>query len=185
MLGSGMVTYSDETKTKISDANADTDVQGHGSNLHSGLVLAEQLLSGDEDLEESHKYVILLADAKAYIWNDADNKPIQFYAQGFRNANVRNNGVPYNEQMGGIYNKENKASRYHDVPYETENAFPSFIDHSVDNLTVLRESSDYYQRLYDSTNEELKSATPYGFRLIIRDIPDMRTRTPLQGQRLM
>ena len=41
-----------------------------GSNLHSGLLAAQKLLDGDEEVDNDRKYLITVTDALTYYWND-------------------------------------------------------------------------------------------------------------------
>ena len=44
-----------------------------GSNMHSGLLKASEMLSGDFEVSDSRKYLILVSDGIIYTWNDNDN----------------------------------------------------------------------------------------------------------------
>ena len=83
---------------------------GRGSGPHSGLDMADEWLKADTDVDDSHKYVILLTDGKGYIWNDDNNVPTTIYSQYYQWArgigahNVANGGkVSLSQTMG--YNK--------------------------------------------------------------------------------
>ena len=67
------------------DGKADTDAQekvvlkylkadekfiNKGSNLHAGLLGAQELLEGDNAVSDSRKYVVTVSDGMTYYWND-------------------------------------------------------------------------------------------------------------------
>ena len=159
MLGTGLTVYDDSSKDKINTAIANDSVDGHGSNAHSGLVMAEQLLKGDTEVKDSNKYVVFLTDGKNYIWNNEKNEPTTIYAQYLRKTAVQDLGYPVLNQYANSYNRE-QGNVYLTV---------SGIDRTVlhfavgDNLNTHDPSnSDYFRRLYNSDNEELLStATVY------------------------
>ncbi|MBO4359379.1 MAG: VWA domain-containing protein, partial [Eubacteriaceae bacterium] len=85
-IGNDLVEYSASTKETIRTAIAtnisdDVTYPSRGSNLDSGLVLAQTLLDGDKDVPNSNKYVIALTDGKNYIWyDDTKNQPMGIYS---------------------------------------------------------------------------------------------------------
>lgn len=60
---------SDETKdtvTEFMDKRPDVG----GSNMHKGLLVAQKMLDGDTSVDDSRKYMVLVSDGIAYIWDD-------------------------------------------------------------------------------------------------------------------
>ena len=45
----------------------------HGSNLHTGLVEADTMLSGDSAVNSDNKYVIVISDGLVYYWGDSSD----------------------------------------------------------------------------------------------------------------
>ncbi len=106
----GLKTYEESTKGEIMDAiNVDnpkaTRPYGSGSNAHGGLIMADELLSGDTEVPDDHKYVVFLTDGKNYIWNNSNNEPVAYHAQYFKSAAIQGGGVPAPAQNAG-QNKE-------------------------------------------------------------------------------
>ena len=147
MLGDGMIPY-DKNDSTILDAIKNTDVPGSGSNVHSGLMMADELLKSS-DLPDSNKYVVLLTDGRSYIWNDEDGNPTTYYTQWYGNGPAPTTyrtfqGNPTISQSAGERNKE---------------------DYSVDVIDPTGKSKlfyfDNYQDLFDSTDSELTGDTGY------------------------
>lgn len=106
-----LVTYSDDTKTYIEQAlSMDEDAVkaafGSGSNTHGGIDIANEWLKADDEVDDDHKYLVLLTDGKTYIWNDANHQPTTIYAQWYRSNSyaMQNGGKPALNQVIG-YNK--------------------------------------------------------------------------------
>ncbi len=106
-----LVTYSDDTKTYIERALSMTEDEvkaafGSGSNTHGGIDIANEWLKADEEVDDDHKYLVLLTDGKTYIWNDASHEPTTIYAQWYRSNSyaIQNSGKPALNQVVG-YNK--------------------------------------------------------------------------------
>lgn len=163
---SGLVVYSDETKNLIADALAleEADMPqaewGRGSNLHSGLVMAEQMLEGDEQLSDDHKYVIALTDCKTYIWNDDEGNPVCYYSQWYDGSksprNTINGEGNINVAQKASYNK---YAYYADVldPTNGSNVF-AFQDHMPVQNNVENRYLNFVD-LYNSTDPELTGDT--------------------------
>ena len=155
----GLVTYSDSTKQKIIDA-INYDFDAHGSNAHSGLIMAHELLQ-KSDTEKDHKYVVFLTDGKNYIWNNEKNEPVTYYTQAVSQKTVQKSGKPVLNQIYNDYNRE-QGETYYKIPGVTNmsslNDLFIFIPDSIPTNTNYT-TSDYYQNIYDSNNEELKSTS--------------------------
>lgn len=160
MLENGLKEYNDSTKDTIIAAIKNSTVPGSGSNAHSGLIMADQLLTADTEVDDDHKYVIFLTDGKNYIWNNEDNEPMTYYAHYLRgNAVIQDDGYPVLNQYSGIYNKELGS---------TYNVFASITDHTPFCFYVSGSSdgssSVYYKKLFDSDLAEIKATnTKYDF----------------------
>ena len=147
---SGLTTLSEATTDIIDQALAMSgkSVPGSGTNMHGGLVMANQWLS-ESGVDNNNKYVVLLTDGKSYIWNNDDDEPTTYYSQYYKwtrgkGANtIQSNGAPSLSQSVG-YNKK---------------------DYALDVLDPTGKSNifffDTYQDLYDSTNEDLTSDTGF------------------------
>ena len=177
----GLKTYDDSTKGTIIDAinvdnPKDTRPYGSGSNAHGGLIMAEDLLSGDSDVPDDHKYVVFLTDGKNYIWNNSDNEPVAYHAQYFKSAAIQSGGVPGPAQNAG-QNKE--AGNGSQNQYST---FPG-MDTSDSFYGPVTSDGQYYQRLYDSSNAELSNTeTEYDFPCYYTGYyPEVAQRTAVAG----
>lgn len=177
----GLKTYDDSTKGTIIDAinvdnPKDTRPYGSGSNAHGGLIMAEDLLSGDSDVPDDHKYVVFLTDGKNYIWNNSDNEPVAYHAQYFKSAAIQSGGVPGPAQNAG-QNKE--AGNGSQNQYST---FPG-MDTSDSFYGPVTSDGKYYQRLYDSSNAELSNTeTEYDFPCYYTGYyPEVAQRTAVAG----
>lgn len=161
MIGSGMIQYDGSSKDLILSAVANNTVPGSGSNGHSGLVMAEQMLSADKEVDNDHKYVVFLTDGKNYIWNNAANEPVTIYQQWLKSATAQKNGKPVLNQYGGITQKENGAypSVYNYIPQITDHQTLIFSE----GLDINAYNSAYYTNLYNSTHPDLTGPTKYDF----------------------
>ena len=108
---SGLTVYSDASKTYIEQAlNMDEDdikaAFGSGSNTHGGIDIANEWLKADKEVDDDHKYLVLLTDGKTYIWNNENHEPTTIYAQWYRSNSyaMQNSGKPALNQVIG-YNK--------------------------------------------------------------------------------
>lgn len=163
-VGEGLILYDDSSKKGIIDAINEENPKperpyGGGSNAHGGLIMAEDLLSKDEEVPNERKYVVFLTDGKNYIWNNEKNEAVTYYAQVFNSAKIQNSGVPYVAQNAG----RNKEAGNGVVPgtYTSVDGIDSTNAFFGPTTTT---SGEYYQRLYDSTNPELADTeTEYDF----------------------
>ena len=138
---SGLIRYSEAVKDIIESALKVTPA-GNGSNIHSGLRMADKWLS-DSSVDNNNKYVVMLTDGKSYIWNDDEDNPTSFYTQGYKHYAMYKSdtipaGLPHVAQTTGSYDKD---------------SYP------IDSNTVFW--FDDYEDLYNSENEELTSASKY------------------------
>ena len=112
---SGLTLYSDDTKSYIEQAlsMSEADIKaafGNGSNTHGGIDIANEWLKADNEVDDDHKYLVLLTDGKTYIWNDENHEPTTIYSQWFRSNSYAmqpagaNAGKPALNQSVG-YNK--------------------------------------------------------------------------------
>lgn len=177
----GLKTYDESTKGEIIDAiNVDnpkeTRPYGSGSNAHGGLIMAEELLNGDTEVPDDHKYVVFLTDGKNYIWNNSKNEPVAYHAQYYKSASIQNKGVPAPAQNAG-QNKE--AGQGSENQYST---FPG-MDTSDSFFGPVTSDGEYYQRVYDSSNEELSNTeTEYDFPCYYTGYyPEVAQRTGVDG----
>jgi Mg-chelatase subunit ChlD len=108
---SGLTVYNDASKTYIEQAlnMSEDDIKaafGSGSNTHGGIDIANEWLKADTEVDDDHKYLVLLTDGKTYIWNDDNHEPTTIYAQWYRSNSytMQNSGKPALNQVIG-YNK--------------------------------------------------------------------------------
>ncbi len=167
---SGLVKYSDETKELIKNAvsfpEADLKALSSGTNMHGGLVMADQWLTDDEDIQDDHKYVIFLLDGKTYIWNDEQDVATSVYGQYMAKGTVY--PTPAVGQQTIAYSKS--AYRFIDNV--------NFFAASADDLADLsfdeyfEKTGNFYTndfaKLYASTKykSELSSRTKYDYRCL-------------------
>lgn len=138
---SGLIRYSEAVRDIIKNA-LNVNPSGNGSNIHSGLRMADKWLS-DSSVDKNNKYVVLLTDGKSYIWNDDEDNPTSIYTQGYKHYAMYKSdtipaGLPHVGQTTGSYDKD---------------SYP------IDSNTVFW--FDDYEDLYNSENEELTSASKY------------------------
>ncbi len=148
---SGLVRYTDDTATIIENA-INSAPAGSGSNVHSGLQLANKWLEKDTEVLDSKKNVVLLTDGKSYIWTDEDGNAITNYAQLLNKNTVSNSGIPQANQKQ-LNDKYQWYSFYKKLA-ENIDKFVSFA----------KDDNNYeisFEKLYNSTNEELKNTTKY------------------------
>ena len=65
--------------------NADGNFINKGSNLHAGLLGAQELLEGDNAVSDSRKYVVTVTDGMTYYW-DKDGKTYAIYNNGYSSS---------------------------------------------------------------------------------------------------
>ena len=148
---SGLVEYSDETKDAIDAGIGVTEAElkalSSGTNMHGGLDLANEWLEADTEVEDDHKFVILLMDGKTYIWNNEANEPTTYYTQYQNSSGVK--GVPAIGQTTGAYTKSAYKHKdnyyYNDMTDPTKMFyFADFADlYSVDNAEIASTETDY------------------------------------------
>ena len=97
MLGTGLTEYT-ANSAAINAAINNIEVPGSGSNVHSGLRKAKELLDKDDAVKNENKFIILLTDGKSYIWNNEDDEPVLYYAQYFQNGTMQYD-VKYPENL--------------------------------------------------------------------------------------
>ena len=82
---SGLVEYSADTAAAITAGlnytEADLKALSSGTNMHGALKMANDWLTADTEVEDDHKYVIMLTDGKTYMWNNEDDVPMTYYGQ--------------------------------------------------------------------------------------------------------
>ena len=143
---SGLVEYSEDTKSVIDAGIAYTEAQlkalSSGTNMHGGLDKANEWLEADTSVEDDHKFVILLMDGKTYIWNNEENDPTTYYTQYQSSSGVT--GKPSVGQSTGAYTKS--AYKHKDNYFYTD----------MSDLSKMFYFEDYAD-LYAVDNEEIAS----------------------------
>ena len=79
----------DNTKDKLSEFMATRPKVG-GSNMSMGILAAEQMLDADTTVDASRKYMILVSDGIAYIWDDPNTPERENIGVNFSNADTPN-----------------------------------------------------------------------------------------------
>lgn len=150
----GLVAYSDDTSELIKNAvdYPKSGLMSSGTNLHGGLDLADEWLTADADVPNSHKYVIALTDGKSYIWNSDDNEPTTIYSQNYRHFAIAKNGMPELNQASGYDTASYPYTEYVSDPNGVLGSVFWFQD---------SDKNDSYQMLYNSTSEELTGTYKY------------------------
>ena len=98
------VTNAEDLKSAVSSA-ARTGL--HGSNVQSGLIEADQMLSTDTEVANSRKYVVLIADGHTYQFSK--EKEYETYTE---------NGTSFNAlKTYGIYNENDLYAYSHGISY--------------------------------------------------------------------
>ena len=60
---------------------ADDNFIAKGSNLHAGLMAAQKMLTADDSVEASRKYLVSVSDGKTYYWNDEEDNVYGVYSE--------------------------------------------------------------------------------------------------------
>lgn len=153
-----LVEYSDASKPYIEGAltMSEEDIKaafGSGSNTHGGIDIANEWLEGDTELDDSHKYLVLLTDGKTYIWNNDEHEPTTIYSQWYRSNKyaMQNGGKPALNQVTG-YNK---------YDYSVDVLDPS----GKSNIYVFGKKDPWdksdYEELYNSEDPELTGVSQW------------------------
>lgn len=156
---SGLVQYGPDTAQTIVDAinfkESDLKKLSSGTNMHGGLVMANEMLVADESVSNDMKYVFFLLDGKTYIWNNEANEPTTVYTQ-YQNSGGAH-GEPTVGQVTGAYSKsayKHKDQYYYDY---------TVTDGVVSDMTKCFYTPSY-EVIYNSDNAELASTdTKYDF----------------------
>ena len=110
-------------------ANSDPD-HNKGSNLHSGLLMANELLAQDTNVKNSRKYVVVLTDGITYSWNQ-DGKQV---------------GINWATSDGGNYYPSNSSWEVMHGSYDYHPNWDSFFDTSLDRINKSMEYVAEYTR---------------------------------------
>ena len=155
---SGLVEYSEETSAAIlagiQFTESDLKELSSGTNMHGGLKLADDWLTKDKAVPDSHKFVILLMDGKTYIWNNEADEPTSYYTQYQNSSGPK--GTPQVGQQTGAYAKS--AYKHKDgyfYNYSTADAhIPGSSCVTVSDMTKCF-YTPFYSEIYNSDNAEL------------------------------
>lgn len=170
---SGMIEYSDSTKQTITDAinypEKSLKALSSGTNMHGGLIMADNWLSEDESVPDDHKFIFFFIDGKMYIWNDEKNVPTSVYGQ--YQAKIKNpeyptgvRSIPELGQQTIAYSKS--AFRFTDGINFIKADASDLEELSFDQYFAKTKNFYHndYAKLYASTNTELSSPTKYDYR---------------------
>ena len=151
---SGLTVYNDASSDYINSAlnMSEADIKaafGSGSSTHAGIDIANEWLSADKEVNDDHKYLILLTDGKTYIWNNEEHEPTTIYAQYYRWTSGKGSGV---------IQYEGKASLNQNIGYNKQS-------YSVDVLDPTGKSNIFYfetiEELLASESVELTGISPW------------------------
>lgn len=164
-LNAGLTLWTKATEEIIQTALAMTEeVPGRGSNMHSGLTMANEWLEAHTSVEDSHKYVVFLTDGKSYIWNNDNGDPTTYYFQYYGKGTDSNGKSSYTAIMGGgVPSISQTAGERNKEAYSVDVLDPSGksnIYRFVDDTDPRGQRQDY-SKLYNSTDVELTSDTGF------------------------
>lgn len=151
-LGTGLTPLTESNIQTIKDEmNAAIKSNVSGSNMHAGLIMADEMLAADENVPGDRKYVIVFTDGKNRQWVNSDGKSVRTFTQYYRSKKIGENGTPSENQQSfaDIYNHFTSGTV------------------KINNHTVFTEEHPLvifstFMDLYNSTNPELSDeATEY------------------------
>lgn len=98
-----------------------------GTNMHAGLLAAQQMLDGDGAVLPSNKHVVLISDGATYLYSK-DGDYTKAYTRSFgdpKNQTNPNTGLPFSgsDKKGGIWESQSRE-------YNLPNNFKIFADGS-------------------------------------------------------
>lgn len=164
-LGTGLTMLTDSNKEMIKEAiKAPIGPAVSGSNMHAGLIMADEMLASDTGVPDDRKYVIVFTDGKNRQWVNSEGKNVRMFTQYYRNNSIQDGGKP----------SENQAS-FADV-YQHPNM-------KFNNITVFTEEHPFvhfptFMDLFNSDNPELSADfTDYDHENGVDDRPDTLTVT--------
>lgn len=141
-----------DIKNVISDALAlpESALDANGTNIHSGLRMAQDLLESST-VKDEDKYVVLLTDGRSYIWNDENDTPTTYYTQWYEHYRVTY------DKKGNIVSAfpslNQKAAEY------DKNAYPVDVLDPTGKSNII--FTNNYSELFASNNPELTNDTGY------------------------
>ncbi len=120
----------------------------NGTNIHGGLVIAQQMLAGDTSVDNSRKYVVLLTDGITYIFNDDENKPASIGTTIFSSGEMLDTEKEYRHPFPYQINYDSATAelKYGSVGFSFK------ADPSQDSFTAV---SDYLARIESQIKPEL------------------------------
>ncbi len=141
---------------------------GNGSNTHGGLDIANEWLKADTGVDDANKYVVLMTDAKTYIWNDENHEPTTIYSQYYRwtrgvglgaiqtpPADTIQEGVTVTDMKGAPFVSQSAGYNKYTKAYAVDVQDPT----GQSNIFVFRKDPNdpaaAYANLYASDNPEL------------------------------
>ena len=162
-LGTGLTLVTESNIQAIKDdMNAPIKEKISGSNLHAGLVMADEMLANDTDVPDDRKYVIIFTDGKNRQWINSEGKSVRTFTQYYSKYVIQNNGTP----------TENQNSFY-DIYGKYYNISPAVF--TEDHPLVYFGN---FMELFNSSNPELSDAyTEYDYESGVDDLPGTVTVT--------
>ena len=157
-----MIEYSKETSGTIVDAinfeEAALKKLSSGTNMHAGLIMANEWLEADSEVPNDMKYVFFLLDGKTYIWNNEKNEPTTVYTQ-YQGSKGALYPIPSVGQATGSYSKsafKHKDKYYYDYTTTglTDWPFGNTSAVTVSDMTKCF-YSPYYEDIYKYLNHIL------------------------------
>lgn len=139
------------------------DKNGHGTNIHAGLLEAKRLLEADQGVLPQNKHVVLISDGLTYLYCKNDNPSVGYTRTFGTNAGTLYDwsarfGIGQNDQAMTkvLFKDDGKEYTYNSIQENATN-FAKYMDHYKDDAEYSKYDGVYHK---DEANIYIDPNTP-------------------------
>lgn len=114
-----------ELKEAMSEA-ASEELNLHGSNIQSGLIEADSMLSADKEVEDGRKYMVLISDGHTYQFSKEGDYTTQYFGEDRKcltTYGIYNDNDLYSYAYGVSYTIHSLHDQYYTGDYDADGTF--------------------------------------------------------------